>query len=64
MKVLKDVAENCDRKLCTCTSHNDYSEKMFERFAISDTVDEIEDEPFIPAGIDMSLVINEDKEDD
>ena len=37
---------------------------MFERFAISDTVDEIEDEPFIPAGIDMSLVINEDKEDD
>ena len=37
---------------------------MFERFAISDSVDEIEDEPFIPDGVDMSLVINEDKEEE
>ena len=37
---------------------------MFERFAVSESVNEIEDEPFLPPGVDMSLVINEDKEEE
>ena len=61
--VAKEVAELCDRWLCTCTSHEDYTERMFERLNSSLDVTVIPDQPFNPPGIESSIIINEDPEE-
>ena len=63
-KVAKTVAEICDRRLCTCTSHDDYAERMFERFEVSDNVTVIPDVPFSPRGIESITFIDEDPEEE
>ena len=55
-----EVAEMCDRSICTCANHKDYNEVMVERFQAATKITQLEDLPYSFPGIEDVDVIDED----
>ena len=59
-KVNLEVAEICDRSICTCTNHKDYNEVMVERFKAATKITQLADLPYSFPGIEDADIIEDD----